>query len=309
MTDSHGIPAPPPDPGGAHGPEGGPVRLAGSPPVPPTASRVDDEIDLRPAHAAGRIIAIANQKGGVGKTTTAVNLCASLAAAEKRTLLVDMDPQANAVSGLGFDKNSLEVTVYDALFDDALVREAIQPTTLDHLDLLPSNQQLIGAEVELVAQVGREFRLKRALEHIKNDYTYVVVDCPPSLGLLTLNTLTAADSILIPVQCEYYALEGLSQLLNTVKLVQSTLNPDLEIEGVLLTMFDQRLNLASQVAEETQSFFGEKVYNTVIPRNVKLSESPSFGKPILLYDVQCLGAKRYLELAREVIAHDPQGTR
>ena len=207
------------------------------------------------------------------------------------------------MSGLGFDKTSLERTVYDALFDDSLIREAIVPTTMEHLDLLPSNQQLIGAEVELVAQVGREFRLKRALEHVKDEYTYVIVDCPPSLGLLTLNVLTAADSLLIPVQCEYYALEGLSQLLNTVNLVQSTLNPELQIEGVLLTMFDSRLNLASQVAEETMSFFGEKVYNTVIPRNVKLSESPSFGKPILLYDVQCQGAKSYLELAREVIAH------
>jgi len=264
---------------------------------------ISDEIDLRPEAGTGRVIAIANQKGGVGKTTTAVNLCASLAAAEKRTLLVDMDPQANAVSGLGFDKGSLEYTIYDALFDDTLIRDAIQPTTLEHLDLLPSNQQLIGAEVELVSQVGREFRLKRALAHIKDEYTYVVVDCPPSLGLLTLNTLTAADSLLIPVQCEFYALEGLSQLLNTVNLVQTTLNPELQIEGVLLTMFDSRLNLASQVAEETMSFFGEKVYNTVIPRNVKLSESPSFGKPILLYDVQCQGAKSYLELAREVIAH------
>jgi chromosome partitioning protein len=312
MYDTHSPTPPPGDAPGNEALESGsavPAGEAGEATLPGPVVRVDDEIDLRAEPGSGRIIAITNQKGGVGKTTTAVNLCASLAAAEKRTLLVDMDPQANAVSGLGFDKNALEHTVYDALFDDALVSEAIYPTTLEHLDLLPSNQQLIGAEVELVAQVGREFRLKRALEHIRNDYTYVVVDCPPSLGLLTLNTLTAADSILIPVQCEYYALEGLSQLLNTIKLVQSTLNPELEIEGVLLTMFDQRLNLASQVAEETQNFFGEKVYSTVIPRNVKLSESPSFGKPILLYDVQCQGAKSYLELAREVIAHDPQGTR
>lgn len=249
----------------------------------------------------GKIIAIANQKGGVGKTTTAINLCASLAAAEKKTLIVDMDPQANAVSGLGFDKNALEYTIYDALFDKSVVREAIVETKMPHLYLLPSNQQLIGAEVELVAQVGREFKLKQALAEVKHEYEYVIVDCPPSLGLLTINVLTAADSLLIPVQCEYYALEGLGQLLGTVKLVQNNLNPDLGIEGVLLTMYDKRLNLASQVAEETIDFFGDKVYNTIIPRNVKLSESPSFGKPILLYDIQCQGAKSYLRLAREVI--------
>ena len=250
----------------------------------------------------GKVIAIANQKGGVGKTTTAINLCASLAAAEKKTLLVDMDPQANAVSGLGMRKDERETTIYQVLFDDEAMESAIVETPMPHLDLLPSNQQLTGAEVELVAQVGREFRLKKALSRVRDRYQYIIIDCPPSLGLLTVNVLTAADSLLIPVQCEYYALEGLGQLLGTVKLVQSTLNPELSIEGVLLTMFDKRLNLASQVAEETISFFGDKVYNTIIPRNVKLSESPSFGKPILLYDVQCTGAKSYLELAREVIA-------
>jgi len=250
----------------------------------------------------GKIIAIANQKGGVGKTTTAVNLCASLAAAERKTLLVDMDPQANAVSGLGVEKSLLEQTVYDVLFDDNLIAETIIETSMPHLSLLASNQQLIGAEIELVPEPRREFRLKRALARVRDDYDYVVVDCPPSLGLLTLNVLTAADSLLIPLQCEYYALEGLGQLLGTVQLVQTSLNKDLQIEGVLLTMFDRRLNLASQVAEEAINFFGDKVYNTVIPRNVKLSESPSFGKPILLYDVQCQGAKSYLELAREVIA-------
>lgn len=250
----------------------------------------------------GRIIAITNQKGGVGKTTTAINLCASLAAAEKRTLLVDMDPQGNATSGMGIDKEALSVTVYEVLFDPAVIRDAIVDTVMPFLTLLPSNQQLTGAEVELVNQEQREFKLKTALLTIKGDYDYVIVDCPPSLGLLTVNVLSAADSLLIPVQCEYYALEGLGHLLGTVRMVQSHLNPDLNIEGVLLTMFDKRLNLATQVVQETISYFGDKVYNTIIPRNVRLSESPSFGKPIILYDIQCQGAKSYLELAKEVIA-------
>jgi chromosome partitioning protein len=249
----------------------------------------------------GKIVAIANQKGGVGKTTTAVNLCASLAAAEKKTLLVDMDPQGNAGSGVGVNKRELEMTIYEVLLDDTLAEGAVQKTLLDHLYLLPADGRLTGAEIELIAQEGREFRLQKALARIKDGFEFVYIDCPPGMGLLTLNALAAADSVIIPVQCEYYALEGLGQLLETFNLVKARLNPALEIEGVLLTMFDRRLNLARQVVQEAIDYFGDKVYDTIIPRNVKLSESPSFGKPILLYDAQSVGAQTYLRLAREVI--------
>ncbi|MBW3569800.1 MAG: AAA family ATPase [Gemmatimonadetes bacterium] len=250
-----------------------------------------------------RIIAIANQKGGVGKTTTAINLGACLAVAEKKTLVIDMDPQGNATSGLGVDKDEVERSIYDVLIDgmpavDTLIHEVHFP----YLDVLPATRDLVGAEVELVNRKGRENILREALATVRGEYEYVLIDCPPSLGLLTLNTLAAADSVLIPIQCEFYALEGLSQLLNTVTIVQKNLNPRLQIEGVLLTMYDGRLNLSRQVAEEAKEYFGPKVYRTTIPRNVRIAEAPSFGKPIVLYDVISVGAKSYLSLAKEVIA-------
>lgn len=247
----------------------------------------------------GKIVAIANQKGGVGKTTTAVNLSASLGAAEKKVLLVDIDPQANASSGLGVRATDDDITTYEVVLGGASAKEAIRRVEL--IDILPAHPRLIGAEIELVSQIAREYKLKEALAEVSDLYDFIIIDSPPSLGLLTLNTLTAADSVLIPIQCEYYALEGLSQLLSTIRMVQKHLNVDLRIEGVLLTMFDKRLNLSNQVAQEAISYFGEKVYDTVIPRNVRLSECPSFGRPVLLYDVQSVGAKSYLKLAKEVI--------
>lgn len=249
------------------------------------------------------MIALANQKGGVGKTTSSVNLSSSLAFLGKKVLLVDIDPQGNASSGVGVNKGEIEHCIYDVLVDDVAIQDVLQKTDLDNLNVIPATIQLAGAEVELVPAISREIRLKKAIDSIRDDYDYVIIDCPPSLGLLTLNALTAADSVLIPVQCEYYALEGLSQLLNTIRIVQKHLNEDLQIEGVLLTMLDARTNLGIQVIEEVKKYFQNKVFNTIIPRNVRLSEAPSHGKPILLYDAKSKGAEVYFELAKEVVAH------
>jgi chromosome partitioning protein len=252
----------------------------------------------------GKIISIASQKGGVGKTTTAINLGACLAQESKRVLIVDIDPQGNATSGLGINGNDQRLSTYEVLIGHAEIQQSLMPTALATLDLLPAGQRLSGAEVELVGMMARETRLKSCLAKVASDYDYVLIDSPPSLGLLTINSLTASDSVLIPLQCEYLALEGLTQLIGAIRLVQDHLNPALRIEGVLLTMFDARLNLSQQVAEEARKFFSDRVYKTVIPRNVRLSEAPSFGKPIVLYDPHSSGAESYRELAREVIEHE-----
>lgn len=254
----------------------------------------------------GKVYAIVNQKGGVGKTTTAVNLAAYLASHRRKTLLIDIDPQGNTTSGVGIDKNRVEHSIYEALIAHRPIERVLLPTQIGNLDLVPSNIQLSGAQIELVNLESRETLLKRALGNIKEQYDYIIVDCPPSLGLLTINTLTASDEVLIPMQCEYYPLEGLGQLLNTIGLVQRNYNPSLKLAGVLLTMFDTRTNLSHQVAREVQEYFGDKVYKAVIPRNVRLSEAPSFGKPISLYDKHCAGAKAYKRLAREIIAHSKE---
>jgi chromosome partitioning protein len=256
----------------------------------------------------GRTIAIANQKGGVGKTTTAINLAASLAAAECRVLLIDSDPQANTTGGLGFRKDPGRRTLYHALAGEATLAELVLETEVEGLALVPADKNLVGASIELVGAENRERLLDGLLQPLRPDYRYILIDCPPALDLLTLNALVAADSLLVPIQCEYFALEGVSELLDTMERIRAAFNPALELEGVLLTMFDERTNLARQVAEDLREFFGPKAFRTVIPRNVRLAEAPGFGKPALLYDVRSRGAESYISLAKEIMAHDQRAT-
>jgi len=249
----------------------------------------------------GKIITICNQKGGTGKTTSAINIAAFLALAGKKILLMDLDPQANATSGVGINKHNIQKSTYHVLLEELDIKEILQPTQVNNLLLAPSNLDLTGAEVELVGALGREYRLKRALQKEKENFDFIIIDSPPSLGLLTINGLCAADSVIIPVQCEYYALEGLTQLSNTIRLIKDNLNPNLAVEGVLLTMADYRTNLTKEVIQEARNYFKEKVYATVIPRNIRLTEAPSFGKPIALYDKDSLGSQKYEELCKEIL--------
>lgn len=252
----------------------------------------------------GKIIAIVNQKGGVGKTTSSVNIAVSLAVTEVKTLLIDMDPQANATTGVSDLIDESNHSIYDVLINENKIQDCITHTQFHTLDLIVSTHDLVGAEIELVSLLAREYQLKNALETIRSDYEYIIIDCPPSLGLLTINALTAADSVIIPIQCEYYALEGLGQLLNTIRLIQRHLNQSLTITGVLLTMYDSRLNLSKEVAEEVRSYFEDKLFQTKIQRNVRLGEAPSFGKPALLYDANSTGAKNYLDLVEEILSRE-----
>ncbi len=251
-----------------------------------------------------KVIAIANQKGGVGKTTTTVNLAACLAVLGRKVLIVDSDPQGNSTSGLGFDKRDIKKCIYDALINDVPAKELILRTAYENLDILPATIQLAGAEIELVNLMSRETKLRSALDRVRHDYDYVIIDCPPSLGLVTINALTAANSVMIPIQCEFYALEGVSMLMNTIQLVQRNLNPALKLEGVVMTMFDARTNLSNDVVSEVQKFFNTKMYRTIIPRNVRLSEAPSHGEPVIVYDKKSKGSLVYQELAKEVIGDE-----